>query len=572
MIKTRVVGAFPVNMMFWVIMFFCSMTTVYAESLVEKEWPPIQLENAPMICPPLVYNALKKKRGRLLSHKRRVRQNIYILQNWLRSQGYMDARVTYVNHQQETYHIHAGPRWHISFLGIKPALSRIYPDIPKVGDPFTTEHYEKGKAALQRLWLEKGYLNARLLVAEVRPDRSNQTMQVRWEMEVGQYSRISAIEVQGHATYSGEDIISLSGLQIGEVATAKALRDATERISRDIRFRSASVFSRMDQLKDNMVPVLITVVETPRFELLGNLGYSSDLGFSVQSDFKDFGVLKGLFNTHLHTAISDVEKGAGVTFSRPTWPSSRDSTGVQGDFVKQDSAALRTQIWSAGVFVRREFSQYNYAKLSVNEKWIQSSDVNLKLFEPMFEFRLDWRNQQSGYLRDGWRVDGRFGLPIALQGQGKWAYGQVGSRFYMPLTRFFLLVPRVGYGMTFAINGTVPKQLRQYLGGAANVRGYKLGSVGFSGLDSLALGGRKAAYAGIDVVGFPERTVSPVVFADMGRVWDLNVREQPLAVAAGVGIIFNTDIGSVRVDVAMPLRRFGLNMGSRWYFSLGEVL
>jgi len=552
--------------------FLCCAQLTWAEAALQKNLFGVEVLGSSLICPQVVLDALKVAKGHATQKKHRVRKNINILKNWLKSQGYMDVTVQCLSVTKNQYKVHEGQRWKIASLSIKPAIDKVYPAIPKVGHFFTTEYYEQGKKALQALWVERGYLRATFAQAKVKPNVSTKSMHIQWEMAIGTQYRIADIAVEGNETYHLDDIIRLSALQAGGFATMRNLTDAAQRISRDIRFQSATVLARVDKIQQDQVPVLITVVETPRFELLSKLGYSSDLGLSVQAGFKDFGLLKGRLNALLQTEVSDVQKGAGLMISRPSWPSAGDATGVQADFLKQDSAALRTSTWSAGVFLRREWSQYNYAKLSLNEKWLQSSDVALKLIEPALDFRLDWRSYQSGKLRDGWRIDGRFALPVALQGQGKWISAQVGSRFYIPLQQYFLLVPRAGYAISFAIKGAVPKQLRQYLGGAENVRGYKLDSVGFSGSDGLAAGGRKAAYAGIDIVAFPQADVSPVVFADMGRVWDVSPREQPLAVSAGLGVILHTDIGAIRVDMALPLRRFGLNMGSRWYFSLGEVL
>ncbi|MDQ6961332.1 MAG: BamA/TamA family outer membrane protein [Mariprofundaceae bacterium] len=549
-----------------------TVEAISAKPLLQSNEDGVSLLGHSMPCPEVVLQALKKVSGREASQLFRVRKNQKIIQNCLASQGFMDAKIRYADKTINHYLIEEGARWRVGSMNILPKLDQVYSTIPKRDSFFTTAAYEAGKNALLNIWFERGYLTSRFVKSEVLPNAQEKKLYVYWTIDIGERNHIADIQIEGNKNYSTQSILRLSGLKQGQVATAKHLRDCAERISRDIRFRSATVLARTDQIQRGLVPLKVTVVETPRFELLGNLGYSSDLGMSARAGFKDFGLMKGRFNADVQADVSDVKKGMGVMVSRPAWPTSRDATGIQSSYLKEDTAALRTTIWNAGVFVRREFRKYNYAKINLNEKWIQSTDVPMKLFEPSLAFRLDWRSYESGHLRDGWRVDGRVALPIALQGRGKWVSAYAGARFYVPFKKYFLLVPRVGSGMTFAIKGAVPKQLRQYLGGTANVRGYKLDSIGFTGPYGLAKGGRKSAYAGVDLVLLPKETFAPVLFSDMGRVWDVSPREQALAVSAGIGLIINTEIGSIRIDMAMPLRRFGQNLGSRWYFSLGEVL
>jgi len=79
-------------------------------------------------------------------------------------------------------------------------------------------------------------------------------------------------------------------------------------------------------------------------------------------------------------------------------------------------------------------------------------------------------------------------------------------------------------------------------------------------------------YAGLDVVLLPEaETFSPVLFADVAKVWQAIGRTAPAVASAGAGMIIQTPAGPLRLDLAVPLNRRPQDNRFQFYLSLGDV-
>ncbi|MDX8405382.1 MAG: BamA/TamA family outer membrane protein [Mariprofundus sp.] len=500
-----------------------------------------------------------------------ARQDAELIRQWLRSEGYLDAVVdAFVEAGEARWRAHAGEMWRIRHIDASPRLA-VSVALPQSGDAFRSEDYEKAKAALRWAWRDAGYLKAEFDKAVVIPDTQSRQVDISWHIEQGPLFSIAALHVEGAVQYTPDLVVSISGLQPGQVVTRQCLQDAMKHLSDDSRYQHAMIVPQLQDAVGNRVPLRISVTESAWRKMSGDVGYSTDSGIGLAANWADRSLWQGNVEYALRAAISGTTSGVGATLARPVWPARDQRVGVDVDYLHTASDGRRYDSVSGGPFWQWNFGRRDYMRFSLKADNVRESGISLLTLGPRVDVHI--ARDRGGVLpTHGWRLDAGLGVPLRVNSQGLWmVLGLSGRLFYQPAP-WLLLSPRAGYGRTLNVQGTVPKAYRQFAGGVTSVRGYTLDSLGVVGTDGLATGGLMKTYAGLDVVLMPEaETFSPVLFMDAGKVWQAIGKATPTVLSAGAGVIMRTPAGPLRLDLALPLNRRAQDSRFQFYFTLGDL-
>ncbi len=117
----------------------------------------------------------------------------------------------------------------------------------------------------------------------------------------------------------------------------------------------------------------------------------------------------------------------------------------------------------------------------------------------------------------------------------------------------------------------IPATRRFFAGGGGSVRGYSFQEITPYNVAGDGTGGRSYTTASLEArIGITD-TIGIVPFLDVGTVADDTVPDfSDLRMGAGVGLRYMTPFGPLRLDVAMPLKRY--DGGSRYgiYAGIGQ--
>ena len=118
--------------------------------------------------------------------------------------------------------------------------------------------------------------------------------------------------------------------------------------------------------------------------------------------------------------------------------------------------------------------------------------------------------------------------------------------------------------------GNVPATRRFYAGGGGSVRGYAYQGISPRDAANNALGGRSYVTASVEARFKVTDTIGVVPFLDVGTV-SLNSAPNfsDIRAGAGVGLRYATPFGPLRLDVAVPLRRYPSTFGI--YAGIGQA-
>ncbi len=496
-----------------------------------------------------------------------------LLRNWLRSEGYLDAEVVpqYIEGQAR-WQVKAGALWRVRHIEILPPLTSPSLKLLHANDAFRSESYDSAKARLLWSWRDAGYLQARYIRAVVKPDHQSQQVDVTWQVELGPLFNISEIHIEGARQYDSELAMKLSRLQSGQVLTQKRLQDAMLRIAADSRYQHAIIVPELEKAEGDQVPVRITLTESAWRKLTADAGFSTDSGIGLGMGWVDRSLLGGLLEYSLRGAASRTNSGIGATLLRPVWPDADQQVGISADYNRVDSDGRRYDAVSGGPFWQWYFGRDDYLRLTLHAEQVREAGLRLLTLGPRADIHLQ-RTRGIKLPTSGWKLDVGLDLPMRMGSPGLWPVFDARGRLYQQPLDWLLISPRLGYGRTLNLQGTVPKTYRQFAGGATSVRGYALDSLGPVGIDGLATGGLMKTYGGLDLVFMPDDDLfSPVLFGDVAKVWQAIGTTAPVVWSAGIGAIVHTPAGPLRLDLAFPLKRKPQDAHFQFYITLGDVL
>lgn len=141
----------------------------------------------------------------------------------------------------------------------------------------------------------------------------------------------------------------------------------------------------------------------------------------------------------------------------------------------------------------------------------------------------------------------------------------------------YILAGRVGFGSVFGEGGGlggVPANYRFYVGGLDSVRGYRYHTISpTGGLDDTITGGLSAFSAQLEARIKVTDTIGLAPFFDIGGAYGGSVPFTgggTARSAAGLGLLYYTAIGPIRVDVAVPLDPRRADQRVALYVSIGQ--
>ena len=140
----------------------------------------------------------------------------------------------------------------------------------------------------------------------------------------------------------------------------------------------------------------------------------------------------------------------------------------------------------------------------------------------------------------------------------------------------YILAGRAGFGSIFGETGglaNLPANYRFYEGGLATIRGYRYQTVGPATPLGYAIGGLSSFNATLEARIKVMDNIGVAPFFDVGGAF---VGSLPFSgggdtrMSAGVGLLYYTPIGPIRVDVARPLDPRRGDYPVVFYVSIGQ--
>ena len=460
--------------------------------------------------------------------------------------------------------------------------------LPKAGDVYNQELLEKSEERLMLALSEQSQPFARVRPVPTR-DPSGRTVGIKFLIEEGPHIYVERIEIVGNTKTKDPVIRREVRIAEGDPVNAFMLERARIRIQALGFFKSVALKQRRGSAPDKVV-ILFEVVEQETIDLAFGAGYSSSEGVIGDISITERNLFGNGQWLRLKLAGSFTRAQVDVGFTEPRFLGTNIAAGFDLFYKDADyttESSYKSQRFGGGLRLGIPLSDettlgLNY-KLSRSQIYDVGPDASAAIREAAaggdsgtywtssvgYSVTYDTRNSKkmptSGvYYTIGQDVAGLGGDVRYIRSVGE-------TRGYYAVNDSVTLMGRAMGGMITGWGGDDVRLLDLFYKGGESVRGFAPSGLGPRDTQSKnqdALGGRMfyatTAETLFNVPGVTESTgIRPAVFVDAGALWGVNTTASKLPglagnsasprISTGVGIAWDSPLGPLRLDYAIPL-------------------
>jgi translocation and assembly module TamA len=456
-----------------------------------------------------------------------------------------------------------------------------------------------GGAAGSRLILAAGEKIVVDLKAEGRPlakpmerqvtaNHATQTVDVVLGAVSGPVAPFGTVAVKGARTVDAGFIGRYSRLDRGERYSPEQLKKASERLRELAVFSSITIHEADALAPDGSLPLTIEVSEGKHRYFGFGVEYASIDGAGVQGywghrnlfgqaeSLRVEGSVSGIGAT---TDVTTFNYSAGIVFTKPgafvpeaTFESRLEAKSETPDVYEAQSIAYR-----AGF--KYELNETDTASAAGEIAYLKADDAfgkneYLTLSLPL-SFERDTRDNKLD------PTEGIFGT-VSAQPSYEALRSNVFSSFEGSLAGYYglgaedrvVLAGRLAAGTLVGTGSLedIPTTRRFFQGGGGSVRGYAYREISPYNDEDEATGGRSYTLASLEARVKLTDKIGIVPFVDAGTVATGIVPEfSDIRAGAGLGLRYATPFGPIRIDFAVPLKRYDGGNSFGIYAGIGQA-
>ncbi len=452
------------------------------------------------------------------------------------------------------------------------------------GRVFSETRYESLKGALSRMAEEHGYFDARFTEHQVDVYPEEAVADVALVFAPGrQYAFGPLLITPSTLPLKQQFIARMAPFEAGDPYLSSQVDLLRSRLTESGYFSAIDVHPEPDAAVDGKVPMRVDLTPLPRLATTVGAGFATDIGPRGQLSFENRFVNdtgdQAIGQIKVSPVISDASLAYRIPSNQPAerwWTLDLGAKRERTDTADADSLTLGVR----NISLQTDGWRRTLAIDLTRERFAVGADNGRSLLlvpSVRFERSVRTRNSQAidnvqgtgSALDTGWRVAAVVsGAHAQLLSDVSFLQVQLEGRLAFAAGRRARVLTRLEGGTSWVSGfAELPPSFRLYAGGDDSVRGYDFKSLGPRDNQNKVRGGRHRVTASLEYERLFTNAWSWAIFADAGNTFD----ELPAPVRAGVGmgVRWQTPVGSVRIDLAHPLS--GSDQAVRLHIGIGRV-
>lgn len=436
-------------------------------------------------------------------------------------------------------------------------------------------------------WRNAGHAKAALASQQITAQHARNEINADLRISPGPRLRFGDIIPKGHAAMRVERIIDIAGLPTGKVFDPKEVQRAATRLRRTGVFSSVALSEAEMANADGSIDITAQLAEAKprRFGVGAEL--STQEGLSLSGFWLHRNLLGGGERLRIDAAIEGIEGSTGgedyelgFTFGRPATFNEDTDFYLMGRLASRNEANFSSKRATLEAGIRRYASDEREYTFGIGLDAADTVDAFGENSYRVLTFPLgaefDYRDNEFN-AKDGYYLNASLTPFVGISGTKSGLRSYLDARAYRSTGRddrlTFALRGQLGSVIGPALSNA-PTDFLFYSGGGGTVRGHDYQALGVTQPNGAVSGGRSfLALSGEVRVETTDR-LSLVGFIDAGYI---GTEEFPDAssgewhTGAGAGIRYDTGIGPVRLDVAVPVSGPGNPSGFQLYIGIGQA-
>lgn len=466
----------------------------------------------------------------------------------------------------------------------------------KSGEIYNEENLRLDIQTLTEMYQDKGYAFANVLrTLEIVPGENK--VDVVFSFEKGKICYFGKILVKGNTKTRDKVIRRELKIHEGQMYTGSGLRTSKENVNRLGFFQPESViFNTVAQRgKDNILDVEISIKERATGQISVGAGYSTATqGFVqasiAQNNFRGLGQ-----NINFNMSIAADQQIYNLGFTEPYLFDTKWTAGA--DYFRTISNFIRSFSYEKhGFDLRVGYPIFDYTRLFLTYRYEDNTIRNVT--NPTIDPKLE--NGSAGSVQASLITDKRNNIfeptaghftstSIEYAGVGgiqRWLRGDIEGRYYKPIWEELVFRSRGSVSQIFKTEDRgIPRIERFSMGGARNMRGFRLEDIGplikarnlqTGSFDTFNKGGLFQVLTTFELEHpmIKEAGLKWVLFTDVGNVYEERIgKDGDYAQRANYGFGFRwfSPIGVLRFEFGFPVNKREREAPNQFHFDIGQL-
>ncbi|HEX3897247.1 MAG TPA: autotransporter assembly complex family protein [Rudaea sp.] len=452
---------------------------------------------------------------------------------------------------------------------------------PKKGERLDHANYEKSKAAIQAALLASGYLDAKLTAKTVEVSRSDNRASIHLSWDVGPRYRYGKTTFTGGQFQEGFLDRYVPWHEGDFYSQDDLLRLQQQLIDADY-FAVVDVQPEPSQLRDGIVPILVTLGPAKRNVYTAGVFLDTDIGFGVRG-----GLTRRWLNDKGHKLKVEVQlaqklRTASVVYSIPLPGPNNRAYNFGVNYLNENTDTTISHTESVVANETREWLGFTrtlglhlltgtFDILDPNGNEALEEHGNTTLLYP--ELVLEKKKADDPlFVRDGYSLTLTARGAPKLVSETEFAQVRADAKWIKAIARNQRIIFRGSVGATQVGDfDKLPPELRFFAGGDRSIRGYSYQTIGPENANGLILGGEDLIVGSAEYEYYFTRNWGIAVFADAGDAFT-GFSTYKTHIGSGLGLRWRSPVGMVRVDLGTPIRDPDGRSGVELHLTIGPDL
>ncbi|QFT59334.1 Translocation and assembly module TamA precursor [Sulfitobacter sp. THAF37] len=435
-------------------------------------------------------------------------------------------------------------------------------------------------------WRDQGHAKADLASQDLTARHEQRTISADLRLAPGPRLRFGPLIVEGNQDVRTQRIIDIAGLPEGQVFSPEELRLARERLRRTGAFDAVALQEAEEIGPGDTLPITAQITEAPKRRFGFGAELSSLEGLTLSTYWMHRNLLGGAERLRLEAEVRGIGGNSGgedyrlsARFERPATFNEDTNFYALGVIEQLDEVNFFSRQIDLETGITRIASEQRTYRLGIGLRAAETRDAfgtnRYTLLTLPLGVEFDYRDKELD-AKEGYFINASVTPFVAISGADNGVRSYLDARYYKTFgeARPVTFALRGQLGSVFGPDLSVaPADYLFYSGGGGTVRGQPYQSLGVDLGGGQTVGGR--SFVGVSAEARVKVTdaIGIVGFADAGYIGaeEFYDGSGQWHSGAGLGVRYDTGIGPIRLDLAVPTSGPETGENFQVYIGIGQA-